>query len=88
MKVGGQIAIVAPDGPCLRCMGLVTNERVTASRSRRQGYAEGVDEPQVVSINGTLAAEAVTAVLMLVAGDDRLTRCRRYAYPPGASSVP
>lgn len=87
MRVGGQIAIVAPDGPCLRCMGLVTDTRVAASREQRQGYAEGVDEPQVVSINGTLASEAVTAVLMLVAGDDRLARYRRYAYPPGKLTV-
>lgn len=87
MRVGGQIAIVAPDGPCLRCMGLVSDALVTASREQRQGYAEGVDEPQVVSINGTLASEAVTAVLMLIAGDDRLARYRRYAYPPGKLAV-
>jgi molybdopterin-synthase adenylyltransferase len=87
MRVGGQIAIVMPDGPCLRCMGLVTDPRVAASRQLRQGYAEGVDAPQVVSINGTLASEAVTAVLMLIAGDDRFARYRRYAYPPGTLTV-
>jgi molybdopterin/thiamine biosynthesis adenylyltransferase len=83
LRLNGQVAIVAPDGPCLRCMGLVTDGRVAASREQRQGYAEGVDEPQVVSLNGTLASEAVTAVIMLIAGDDRLARYRRYEYPPG-----
>jgi molybdopterin-synthase adenylyltransferase len=83
MRVGGQIAIVAPDGPCLRCMGLVTDERVQASRDHRQGYADQEPDPQVVSLNGTLASEAVTAALMLLAADDRLPRRRRYTYPPG-----
>ena len=83
MRVGGQIAVVTPDGPCLRCMGLVTDERVQASRERRQGYADQEPDPQVVSLNGTVGSEAVTAALMLLAGDDRLAPRRRYAYPPG-----
>ena len=83
MRVGGQIAIVVPDQPCLRCIKLVTDARVEASRERRQGYASEVPEPQVVSFNGTVASEAVTAALMLIAGDDRLVPYRRYAYPPG-----
>lgn len=83
MRVGGQVAVVAPDGPCLRCMALVTDERVHASRERRQGYASQEPDPQVVSLNGTVASEAVTTALMLLAGDDRLTPRRRYSYPPG-----
>lgn len=86
MRVGGQIAVVTPDGPCLRCMELVTDARVDASRMRRQGYADAEPEPQVVSLNGTVASEAVTAALMLLAGDHRLTPRRRYAYPPGRLS--
>jgi molybdopterin/thiamine biosynthesis adenylyltransferase len=84
MRVSGQIAVVTPDGPCMRCMGLVTDERVQASRDHRQGYADDEPDPQVVSLNGTLASEAVTAALMLLAGDDRLVRRRRYSYPPGS----
>lgn len=83
MRVGGQIAVVTPDGPCLRCMGLVTDERVEASRRRRQGYAANESESQVVSLNGTVASEAVTTALMLLAGDQRIARRRRFAYPPG-----
>lgn len=64
-------------------MGLVTDERVHTSRERRQGYADQEPDPQVVSLNGTLGSEAVTAALMLLAGDDRLAPRRRYAYPSG-----
>lgn len=85
MCVGGQIVVVTPDGPCMRCMGLVTDARIEQSRHQRQ-YADGVIEPQVVSLNGTVASEAVTAALMLLAGDDRIERYRRYAYPPGQLS--
>jgi molybdopterin-synthase adenylyltransferase len=83
MRVGGQIALTLPGEPCLRCTGLVTDARVEASRQLKRGYAAGVAEPQVVSLNGVLASEAVTSVLMLLAGDDRLEVRRRYAYPPG-----
>lgn len=83
MRVAGQVALVLPGGPCLRCMGLVTDARVEASRLQRQGYTEEAPEPQVVSLNGSVASEAVTAALMLLAGDDRLVPYRRFAYPPG-----
>lgn len=81
--VSGQIAVILPGGPCLRCMGLVTDERVGAAQLFRQGYLAGEAEPQVVSINGVLASEAVTATLMLVAGGPALEPLRRYRYPPG-----
>jgi molybdopterin-synthase adenylyltransferase len=69
LRVNGQIVVVVPgDGPCLRCLRLVADERVAKSRRQRQGYLDGTGEPQVVSINGTLASEAVTAVLALAAG--------------------
>lgn len=86
VRMHGQVIVVVPGGPCLRCMGLVTDDRVDASRRQRQGYAPTA-EPQVVSLNGTLASEAVTTVLMLLAGDDRIAFRRRYEYPPGIMSV-
>lgn len=83
-RASGQVAVVLPGGPCLRCMGLVTDRRVEASRRQRQGYLDGEPEPQVISINGTLASEAVTAVLLLVAsGTAHLVPRRNYRYPPG-----
>src|SRR5438034_2201156 len=46
-------------------------KRVAVDRAQRQGYADGVASPQGVSINGTLASEAVRALIMLMAGDSR-----------------
>lgn len=83
VRASGQIAIVVPGGPCLRCMGLVTDARVEEARRRRQGYLADTAEPQVVSINGTLASEAVTATMLLLAGSDRYVPRRRYSLPPG-----
>jgi molybdopterin/thiamine biosynthesis adenylyltransferase len=83
-RVSGQIAILLPGSACLRCMKLITDERVQASRRQRQGYLVGEPDPQVVSINGTLASEAVTAALLLVASSDASLESRRnYRYPPG-----
>jgi molybdopterin/thiamine biosynthesis adenylyltransferase len=83
VRASGQIAIVVPGGPCLRCMGLVTDARVEEARRRRQGYLPDAAEPQVVSINGTLASEAVTATMMLIAGSDEYMPRRRYSLAPG-----
>jgi molybdopterin/thiamine biosynthesis adenylyltransferase len=84
VRASGQIAIVAPGGPCLRCMGIVTDDRVEEARQRRQGYlGAAANEPQVVSINGSLASEAVTAALMLAGGAASYSARRRYLYPPG-----
>jgi molybdopterin/thiamine biosynthesis adenylyltransferase len=83
VRVSGQVAIVVPGGPCLRCMGLVTDARVEEARRRRQGYLVDGPEPQVVSINGTLASEAVTTTMMLLAGSDTYVPRRRYSLPPG-----
>jgi molybdopterin/thiamine biosynthesis adenylyltransferase len=83
-RVSGQVVVVLPGGPCLRDMGLVTEARVEAARQRALGYLDGEPEPQVVSINGTLASEAVTAALLLLAtAAASLEARRRYAYPPG-----
>ena len=83
VRASGQIAIVVPGGPCLRCMGIVTDARVREARRRRQGYLAGAAEAQVVSINGTLASEAVSATLLLLAGSDMFSPRRRYSLPPG-----
>lgn len=83
VRASGQIAIVVPSGPCLRCMGIVTDARVEEARRRRQGYLTGAIEPQVVSVNGTLASEAVSATLMLLAGFETYVPRRRYSLPPG-----
>jgi len=83
VRISGQISIVLPGGPCLRCMGILTDQRVEDARQVRRGYLVGEPEPQVVSVNGLLASEAVTAALMLIGGADSNAARRRYLYPPG-----
>jgi len=88
LRANGQVALVLPGGPCLRCMDLVTDVRVEASRQRRLGYGQGLHEPQVVSVNGVLASSAVTTALLLLAGEKGLPLFQKYAWPPGQLTVP
>jgi molybdopterin-synthase adenylyltransferase len=83
VRISGQVSIVLPGGPCLRCMRILTDDRVERARQLRRGYLVGEPEPQVVSVNGTLASEAVTAALMLIGGAESYAPRRRYLYPPG-----
>jgi molybdopterin-synthase adenylyltransferase len=54
--VGGQIALSMPDGPCLRCMGII-DDRSLALEAQMYGAAGG--RPQVVWPNGVLSSLAV-----------------------------
>ncbi|WP_457324405.1 HesA/MoeB/ThiF family protein, partial [Roseateles sp. P5_E11] len=54
--ISGQVVLITPGSPCLRCMGLVTEEAL-AQEARNYGAAGG--KPQVVWPNGVLASTAV-----------------------------
>jgi molybdopterin/thiamine biosynthesis adenylyltransferase len=62
--VGGQVALSMPDGPCLRCMGIV-NDRALELEAQQYGAAGG--RPQVVWANGVLASLAVGYFVQIVA---------------------
>ena len=68
-RADGQVAVALPGRPCLRCW-LVTDAVLAAEREHRPpGYDQSPDalgEPQVVSMNGTLASEACNCVLDLI----------------------
>jgi molybdopterin/thiamine biosynthesis adenylyltransferase len=69
-RAHGHLTVVTPDTACNRCF-LVTDARLEhEQRERPAGYDRNPDagDPQVVSMNGTLAAEAVSAVLDIVTG--------------------
>jgi molybdopterin/thiamine biosynthesis adenylyltransferase len=61
--VAGQVVLSMPGRPCLRCMGLVTNEALE-EEARNYGAAGG--KPQVVWPNGLLASAAVGLFTQLV----------------------
>ncbi len=61
--VAGQVMLSEPAGPCLRCMGIITEEALV-QESRKYGAAGG--RPQVVWSNGVLASLAVGLVVQTV----------------------
>ncbi len=62
-SISGQVVLSMPGKPCMRCMGLVTDDEL-ANEAARYGAAGG--KPQVVWPNGTLASVAVGCFMKLV----------------------
>jgi molybdopterin-synthase adenylyltransferase len=62
-SIGGQVVLSMPGKPCMRCMGLVTDDAL-AKEAAKYGAAGG--KPQVVWPNGTLASIAVGFFMKLV----------------------
>lgn len=61
--VSGQVVLSMPGEPCLRCLQLVTDERLKAEAQR---YGAAGSRPQVVWPNGLLASTAVGLVVQLL----------------------
>lgn len=61
--IAGQVILSLPNCPCLRCFGLITEERL-AQEAARYGAAGG--RPQVVWPNGVLASTAVGKFMQLL----------------------
>lgn len=72
--VSGQMIATRPDGPCMRCLGFLTDELLSNEENR---YGDAGVNPQVVWTNGTLASLAVGAFVKLLtpwfASADRFT---------------
>jgi hypothetical protein len=68
----GQVIVVLPDSPCMQCTPLLSDAVLAwEKRERPPGYdlnPDATGDPQVVSMNGTLASEAVNIVLDLITG--------------------
>lgn len=62
-SVGGQAVLSSPGGPCLWCLGILTEERVTKEAG---DYRKAGSRPQVVWPNGVLASLAVGLFVQLV----------------------
>jgi molybdopterin-synthase adenylyltransferase len=61
--ISGQVILSSPGSPCLRCCGLITDERL-AQEDQRYGAAGG--RPQVVWSNGILASTAVGLAMQAI----------------------
>jgi molybdopterin/thiamine biosynthesis adenylyltransferase len=79
----GQVICVWPGGPCLRCLDLISDASIAEAHNQQRGYMNDFRDPQVVSINGTLASEAVTVALLYLTIGHRQPSYRRYTLPPG-----
>jgi molybdopterin-synthase adenylyltransferase len=70
----GQLIVSIPGMPCMRCWFLTDRVLAREQRERPAGYDKNPDapgDPQVISMNGTLASEACNCVLDLIAGYSR-----------------
>lgn len=54
--IGGQVILSLPGGPCMHCLGFLSEEKLAAEASR---YGVAGPRPQVVWPNGVLASTAV-----------------------------
>jgi len=61
--VAGQMIASFPEGPCMSCMGFLTQDRLNQEEDE-YGAAGGV--PQVIWTNGTLASLAVGAFMRII----------------------
>jgi len=63
--IGGQVILSSPGNPCMRCMGFLTDEKLTKEAER---YGKAGVRPQVVWPNGVLASTAVGIAVNLITG--------------------
>jgi molybdopterin/thiamine biosynthesis adenylyltransferase len=61
--IAGQVVLTTAGSPCLRCMGIVTDESLI-QEARKYGAAGG--KPQVIWPNGVLASTAVGLFVQLI----------------------
>jgi len=61
--IGGQVILSIPGRPCLRCCGLITDDRL---KLEANNYGAAGSRPQVVWPNGVLASSAVGLVVQLL----------------------
>jgi hypothetical protein len=62
-RMGGQVILSMPGGPCMFCLGFLTEKRLAQEAER---YGDAGINPQVVWANGTLASAAVGIVIDLL----------------------
>lgn len=61
--ISGQVVLSLPDGPCMHCCGILTDDRL---RREAERYGDAGSRPQVIWPNGILASSAVGMVAQLL----------------------
>jgi len=59
-RVGGQVLLSEPGGPCMRCLGFLREDLLAAEASR---YGDAGPQQQVISANGQLAHAALALLV-------------------------
>jgi molybdopterin/thiamine biosynthesis adenylyltransferase len=62
-QMAGQVVLTTPDGPCLRCLGVITEQNLADEAT---DYGQAGIRPQVVWANGVLASAAVGLAVELL----------------------
>jgi hypothetical protein len=73
--IGGQIILSSPGGPCMWCMGFLTQQKLEQEAAL---YGNAGGRPQVVWPNGVLASTAIGLAVDLVTDWTRLRRSHAY----------
>jgi hypothetical protein len=71
-QLGGSLAFIHPDGPCLHCLDEIDREEArdflapaeVSAEDRDLGYIDDVTDPSVVSLNGEVASMGVSEILI------------------------
>jgi len=70
-SIPGRISKVQPDGPCLRCQGVVDDARLEyerGGRARDQLENPRLPDPAIITLNGVVVSIATTEVLQVLTG--------------------
>lgn len=70
-RMGGQVILSLPGKPCLRCIGFLTEDKLTLEAAN---YGAAGQWPQVIWANGILASAAVGIAIDLLTGWTNISR--------------
>jgi len=82
--VSGQVILSLPEGPCMKCLGFLTEENL---RQEANQYGAAGGRPQVVWANGILASLAVGILVDLLTGWNGLPVRGEYLHLDGNQNV-
>lgn len=83
-EIGGRVAVVQPDGPCLHCMDEIDLREARyflkpaeeRDEDQKAGYIDpewNVPNPAIVSLNGVVASQGVNELMLYATGMDRIS---------------